>query len=185
MRRFRSLAAYQIHCSPNTGEFEARVQIQFGLLDLELLTKWMSATLLSQAADGSPRFLHTTSSFNHCWVPVSWIVCVSTAATHPRCKTRKENCGSAETSASNGVYSEQNNVNNSTVYRYYQNKSNTHFYILYIQKVLARIITKHSSRLSRGPDSFTVQSREKTPWWGRTALCCCCSPPTELRRQDY
>lgn len=82
MRRFRSLAAYQIHCSPNTGEFEARVQIQFGLLDLELLTKWMSATLLSQAADCSPRFLHTTSSFNHCWVPVSWIVCVSTAATH-------------------------------------------------------------------------------------------------------
>lgn len=29
MRRFRSLAAYQIHCSPNTGEFEALVHIQF------------------------------------------------------------------------------------------------------------------------------------------------------------
>lgn len=66
MRRFRSLAAYQIHCSPNTGEFEALVQIQFGLLDLKLQTKWISAMLLIQAAYCSPRFLHTTSCFHHC-----------------------------------------------------------------------------------------------------------------------
>lgn len=59
MRRFRSLAAYQIHCSHNTGEFEAVVQIQFGLLDLGLLTKWILATLLSQAAYCCPQFLHS------------------------------------------------------------------------------------------------------------------------------
>lgn len=41
---------------------------------------------------------------------------------------------------------------------------------IFVPLVLAWIITKHSSRLSRGPDSFTVQSREKTSWWGKQ-LC--------------
>lgn len=52
-----------------------------------------------------------------------------------------------------------------------------------VHLVLALIITRHSSRSTQSPDNFAIQSREKTPWWERTALCCCCSPPTEPRWQ--
>lgn len=192
MRRFRSLAAYEIHCSPNTGEFEALVQIQFGLLELELLTKWISATLLSQAAYCSPRLLHTTSSFNHCWVPVSWIICVSAAATHRRYKTHThKNWGSAESSASNDVWSKQNITELSTcvsktkaahMFIYFRCRS-SYGQLKNVHSVLALIITRHWLRWTQSPDSFTVESREKTPWWERTTLGCCCSPPIELRRQ--
>lgn len=45
----------------HSTEFATLVQIQVGLLDLDLLTKWISATPLSQTARCRPPCLHTSS----------------------------------------------------------------------------------------------------------------------------
>lgn len=135
-----------------SAEFATLLQIQVGFLDWELLTKWMSATPLSQAAHRVPPCLHTPS-FNQCRVPVSQLCYTYRPKNRPAWP----------------IILQVNIVQSDKVTAFSFSINYDHR----IMKVNPKCEPVTISRAERRP----WEGRQNH---SSTTQCCCCSPPTEL-----